>query len=616
MKMFQSLLSFVVVLSTAFATAAPTAASNVLTPQNFQETISQGVWFVEHFSPYCQHCRKFEPTWNEVVAHFENMPDPGVHLAQVNCALNGDLCNDNGVTGYPQMNLYRNGEFVESYESDREFHFLVEYLDAHADSQVVLEEEGSGEDVPAPVPVSTEQEAAPTPTPTPTPTSTSTPSPTAERLVVQTPRTGANPAGTVVSLDVQTFDNFLARGPAFVKFFAPWCGHCKKLAPTWVKLGRRMQHKLNVAEVDCEQYKALCTSQGVTGFPMMFYYAHGAKTEYTGGRSYDQLISFADKASNPTMQVIDAPELEQVVRDNAVLYLLLHDASNPQIVNDVAKSSHILLGSPPVFVSTSPVLFRKYNVRQNTPSVLLAFKDNDAQEPVAVFYPSPTSSPQHADALNTWLHTNRFPSSLELSKNVFQQVMYAPHKPLVLIVATPQGQRAVVSDKLHEIATKWRLRTQRTSSDGTGVGAGTRDVVFTWMDEGQWGKWMKDMYGIKAGTEPEIVVADHDRLVYYDKDGTGHAISFNSVSVASALEAIFAGTARPKESRNVLERVINSLNDTLVYLERSIVAHPYRTVLVILTLIGVVAMALRSMFTDESVDWEAEKRYAKRGRLD
>lgn len=60
-----------------------------------------------------------------------------------------------------------------------------------------------------------------------------------------------------------------------------------------------MQHKLNVAEVDCEQYKALCTSQGVTGFPMMFYYANGAKTEYTGGRSYDQLVSFSDKASNP-----------------------------------------------------------------------------------------------------------------------------------------------------------------------------------------------------------------------------------------------------------------------------------------------------------------------------
>lgn len=94
--------------------------------------------------------------------------------------------------------------------------------------------------------------------------------------------------------------------------------------------------------------------------------------------------------------------------------------------------------------------------------------------------------------------------------------MYAPHKPLVLIVATPQGQRADVSEKLHEIAQKWRLRARRTdatsasSSLGDGVGAGARDVVFTWMDASQWGKLMKDMYGIKTGTEPEIVVADHE----------------------------------------------------------------------------------------------------------
>jgi hypothetical protein len=56
---------------------------------------------------------------------------------------------------------------------------------------------------------------------------------------------------------------------------------------------------MNIAEVDCDEHKALCTSQGVTGFPMMFYYAHGAKTEYSGGRTYDQLVSFTEKASKP-----------------------------------------------------------------------------------------------------------------------------------------------------------------------------------------------------------------------------------------------------------------------------------------------------------------------------
>lgn len=45
--------------------------------------------FVEHFSPYCTHCKHFAPTWEKLVEHYESMESPGVHLAQVDCAANG-----------------------------------------------------------------------------------------------------------------------------------------------------------------------------------------------------------------------------------------------------------------------------------------------------------------------------------------------------------------------------------------------------------------------------------------------------------------------------------------------------------------------------------------------
>jgi hypothetical protein len=166
--------------------------------------------------------------------------------------------------------------------------------------------------------------------------------------------------------------------------------------------------------------------------------------------------------------------------------------------NDLAKDSQLLFGSPPVYMSSSPELFARYDIPSSSLPALFAFKDNDTKDPAAVFYPSS----QPADALKSWLFNNRLPTSLELSRDMFQQVMNAPQKPLVVIVSTPKGMQDSVAEKLNDIGKKWRLRTSLSRE-------ARRDVVFSWMDADQWGKWMKSTYGIKAGTEPAVIVADH-----------------------------------------------------------------------------------------------------------
>lgn len=161
-----------------------------------------------------------------------------------------DLCDLNGVKGYPQLNLYHDGAFMQQYKGARDWDPLVEFIKEH------------------------------------------TPPPTEPSVVL-------NPTGTVLAMDDHTFKTSLAEGPVFVKFYAPWCGHCKKLAPTWKQLAKHMQSKLTIAEVNCEDNSALCKAQGVTGYPMLAFYSEGAQSEYSGGRKLDQLKAFAEKASAP-----------------------------------------------------------------------------------------------------------------------------------------------------------------------------------------------------------------------------------------------------------------------------------------------------------------------------
>ena len=75
--------------------------------------------------------------------------------------------------------------------------------------------------------------------------------------------------------------------------------------------------------------------------------------------------------------------------------------------------------------------------------------------------------------------------------------MNAPHKPLVVIATTTQNDKEQTSKELTALARKWRDAKEETS------------VVFAWMDADKWGKWLKSMYGLKPGSAPRAVVANH-----------------------------------------------------------------------------------------------------------
>lgn len=55
-------------------------------------------------------------------------------------------------------------------------------------------------------------------------------------------------AEDVVSLTSKSFDKEVLKTnvPYFVKFFAPWCGHCKRLAPTWDQVGTNLKGKIRI----------------------------------------------------------------------------------------------------------------------------------------------------------------------------------------------------------------------------------------------------------------------------------------------------------------------------------------------------------------------------------
>ncbi|CAD7697114.1 unnamed protein product [Ostreobium quekettii] len=90
----------------------------------------------------------------------------------------------------------------------------------------------------------------------------------------------------------------------FIKFYAPWCGHCKRLAPTWKELGDEYEgsKQVAIAHIDCTAEKAICKAADVKGYPTLkLYYEGKIYKPYKGGRDKASLKQFLDGSAADMM---------------------------------------------------------------------------------------------------------------------------------------------------------------------------------------------------------------------------------------------------------------------------------------------------------------------------
>jgi len=139
-------------------------------------------------------------------------------------------------------------------------------------------------------------------------------------------------AAEVTVLTPENFDSVIdGSKPAFVEFFAPWCGHCKKLAPEFEKVGEAFAHvssKVVVASVDADAHKELGSRFDVHGFPTLKWFPKGSTTpeDYNGGRTAEDIISFISEKSgakgkakkvSSSVVVLTSENFDRVVLDTS-----------------------------------------------------------------------------------------------------------------------------------------------------------------------------------------------------------------------------------------------------------------------------------------------------------
>ncbi|GBG86292.1 hypothetical protein CBR_g41286 [Chara braunii] len=249
----------------------------VLTPETFDEVVGKDQHvFVKFYAPWCGHCKRLAPDWDMLGTAFKKVGS--VAIAKVDCDAHKDLCSRFSISGYPTLKFFPKGSLTpQDYQGGRTPDDLIEFVNREAGTNA---------------------------------------------------RTSKPPSNVVV-LTPSNFDAIAldASKNVLVEFYAPWCGHCKTLAPIYERVANAFaaEDGVVIAKVDADAHKDLGGKYGVSGFPTLKWFGAESKhgEDYEGGRTLEDLVKFVNEKAGTKRNVhggltADAglvPELDEIAKE-------------------------------------------------------------------------------------------------------------------------------------------------------------------------------------------------------------------------------------------------------------------------------------------------------------
>ncbi|KAI9722404.1 MAG: protein disulfide-isomerase precursor [Chrysothrix sp. TS-e1954] len=325
-------------------------------------------------------------------------------------------------------------------------------------------------------------------------------------------------ASDVEQLKKDTFEPFVKDNDlVLAEFFAPWCGHCKALAPEYEEAATTLKEKnIALAKVDCTEEAELCESFGVNGYPTLKVFRGTENiTPYGGQRKAPAIISYMTKQSLPAVSPVTKDTLEEFkTADKVVLvaYFDAKDSKSNETFTGIANSmrDNFLFGA-----TNDADLAKGEGVKQ--PGIVLYKQFDEGKD---IFTEKFTT-----ENVEKFAKTASVPLIGEVGPETYADYM-AAGIPLAYIFAETPEERESLSADLKPIATKHKGKINIATIDAKAFGQHAGNL------------------NLEAGNWPAFGIQDMVKNTKYPMAETGKK-ALSAKSVGKFVDDFLAGKISP-----------------------------------------------------------------------